>query len=192
MPECNNINDADKDWIYSHVKSVDDPYYVTKEQVEKQLRDLFGEKLNIDVENDIKNIDDLVLSKAYEDEGKYALPIYGMDNTTYYTIDQIMKKNEQYIVKTIEFNRSYDMINDEEGKETIISTYDGSISNNFKWKKVFTIETNKIEKSDDKYLPSITLSQEVLKQKEKFGSFEITIQKNEEGLFNLIKIEKDK
>ena len=106
LPECNNINDADKDWIYSHVKSVDDPYYVTKEQVEKQLRDLFGEKLNVDVENDIKNIDDLVLSKAYEDEGKYALPIYGMDNTTYYTIDQIMKKNEQYVVKVIEFNRS--------------------------------------------------------------------------------------
>ena len=35
-------------------------------------------------------------------------------------------------------------------------------------------------------------AKEVLKQKEKFCSFEITIQKNEEGLFNLIKIEKDK
>lgn len=190
LSECNNINDVDKNWIYSHIKSVDNPYYVTKEQVEKQLQDLFGEKLNIDVENDIKNIDDLVLSKAYEDEGKYALPIYGMDNTTYYTIDQVMKKNEQYIVKVIEFNRSYDMINDEEGKETIISTYDENIDDGWKWREVFRIESNKLEKSDDKYLPSPTLSQEVLKRKNEFLSYTITIEKNSNGAFIVKSIER--
>jgi len=194
LSEFDDINDADKNWIYSHIKSVDDPYYVTKEQIEEQLKKLFGKKLNIDIENDIKNIDDLVLSKSevYGITGKYALPVYGMDNSTYYTIDKIIKQNEQYVVKVIEFNSSYDMVNDEEGKETIISTYDESIDHPFKWKKVFTVETEKIEKSTDKYLPSITLSQEVLKRKDEFHSYDITIQKNEEELFNLIKIEKDK
>lgn len=193
LPLFNDINNADKTWIYSHLSSEDGTNYITKQQIEKQLHQIFGNKLNIDVDKDIKLSNDVRMptnSEVFGISGKYSLPIFGMNDTIYYIIDNIIKHDKGFIVSVVEFNESIDMEKENLGDELIISTYNENSSNSWKWKEVFKIDNLNLVKSTAKNLPSPTISEKVMKNKSKFESYNITIEKDEEGLLYVNKITK--
>lgn len=190
IPEIENINDADKEWIYAHLKLASDRFYATEEEIDSILKDFFGDELNISVKEDQKLISPQGFSwiPFYDETGEYFLPRTSSENVIHYAINKITKTNENYVVNVIEFSRNYDLLNDEECKETIICTYDASINNHFKWREVFRIETDKLQEAPNNFIPSPTLVDEVLKRKDEFLHYNITIKKEDEG-FIVKKIE---
>lgn len=193
LPVFNDINKADKVWIYSQLYTEDETNFITKQQIVNQLNKLFGSNLKVNVDVDIKENEEFVMpvhSEIYGISGKYALPVLGVDNITYYIIDKISKNNDTFIINVVEFNQWYDLANDPSEKETIISSYNENNSDSWKWKEVFRFDASKITSSNNKQLPNVTLVSEVLKRKNEFCSYNITIEKNTEGLFNVKKVEK--
>ena len=177
IQEFDDINNADKVWIYSHIDAVDDSHYITKEQIKKQLINTFGNNLILDVDNDIKAMDNIIFDKEND---KYELLPYGMDNKVCYYINTVNKVDKEYIVNVIEYNKMSDLYADDiEDKDIIISAYDENITKSFKWKEIFRM---------DKDTSNLDIENEILKRKYEFQSYNITIIQNDEGLYNVIKI----
>lgn len=169
LEEFNDINEVSKKWIYSHLEST--TTYVTEDEIKNQLEELFGTDLIIDVKNDIASSDDVVMPTYNETMKKYALPTYGMDNVPVYTINSIEKINGiEYIVNVIEYNEMADLYESDNNHELIISTYDETIEKAWKWKEVFRVNQ---DASEDE------IASEVLKRKDEFLSYNITLEKND-------------
>ena len=193
LPIFNNINEADKAWVYSHLKSEDETNYLTEEQIKKQLNNMFGDILNINVENDIKSTDNAVMPIKIKDGkmyGNYELPFFGMDNLTYYIIDNIEIIDNQYHVKVVEFNICKDWDNSNDTKMIyLISTYDKTITENRKWKTVFEATGAEVYHNEDTNKPSTQILENVIKQKDKFQNYNIIIEKNDNFKYNVLKVE---
>lgn len=168
VDEFNDINEASKKWIYSHLEST--ATYVTEDEIKSQLQELFGNNLIIDVKNDIASTDDVVMPTYDESIKKYALPIFGMDNTPVYAINSIELNNGKYIVNVIEYNEMADLYESDNFHELIISKYDETIEKSWKWKEVFRVNQ---DTSEDEIV------KEVLKRKDEFQSYNITLEKND-------------
>ena len=179
ISEFSDINKANKVWIYSHLCAEDETNYLTKEQIILQLENLFGSNLNLNIENDIELNDDIRMPEKGEVFGvpnKYALPTFGMDNSTYYIIDDIEKKNNEYIVTVIEVNVSTDWETDNEGTILSISAY----NENNDLEEVFKISDSELLSTEEKNLLNPSIEEKVLSQKDKFSKFNLII-KNEDN-----------
>lgn len=168
IDEFNDINKASKKWIYSHLDST--TTYLTEDEIKNQLQELFGNDLIIDVKNDIASSDDVVMPTYDETAKKYALPTFGMDNVPVYAINSIEMNNGEYVVNVIEYNEMADLYESDNLHELIISTYDENIEKTWKWKEVFRVNQDTTEDE---------IIGEVLKRKDEFLSYNITLEKND-------------
>lgn len=176
LPTFENINDADKKWIYSHIETREDGYYISETQIKNELKEVFGPDLIIDVQSDTSSSDGYFIPQYNAQKGKYEfLPIGGLI-TIYYTIDYIQKSDDNYIVNIIEYSIERDLENDAD-KDKAVFTYDESTNS---WKKIFEVEQDS----------SDVIEKEVLNQKDKFQSYNITLKTSDDGSIYVEKIEK--
>ena len=116
---------------------------------------------------------------VYDSErNSYQLPIFDMDNSVCYEINSISKSGHNYKVSVIEYN----IRDDFDTLEAIISAYDESITDYWKWKEIFRISGADNEE----------IVRQIFEKKDQFCSFDITLKKNDNGLFSVIKSEKTK
>lgn len=187
LPEFNDINKADKLWIYAHINRDQYEYYATEKEIKDNLQDLFGTNLMIDVYKDTNSIDDITMPKYDTLQDAYSLPVFGIDININYVIDTMNKINDTYVVNVIEYIVTMDIEKEPENNYAIY-TYDENEETSMK--KIF--EREKVENADEEVLVEELTSKKVLEQKEKFSSYNITIIKNENGKFNVTKVEKIK
>lgn len=211
IPEFKDINEADKYWIYSHLIPGtpayinDDPYiyefgYSTKQEIEDCIKNLFGMDLIVDLDKDMNENEDLLKGAnniIYDKERNvYEFLPYGWYTNTYYAIDSIEKKNNQYIVKAVEY---FDMGGD------VLGWYANTDNDYYKYSYVFTAdafdedmvpkENSQIFRMDISNYETRqdikkALDVEVLKQKEKFESYYITLGYDKNGKICVKSIEK--
>lgn len=101
LPIFDDINQANKNWIYGHLKAKEDSY-ISEENIEKNLKNIFGNDLNIDLKNDNEALEynNIYFNKETE---QYEFFPYGTDMNICYAINTIEKDNEEYIVNVIEY-----------------------------------------------------------------------------------------
>lgn len=194
VEEFDDINNASKEWIYSHLDyNYDDEgtmisYYLTKDEIENQLISLFGKDLRIDVDKDASSSDSIDLPRyeeRFDKEGEYAyfLSAYGLDSILIYDIDTIQKYDDYYVVNVVEHDLMEDRGSDTETPDFIISAFDDSLNSDIKIKEIFRVkyDTSKEE-----------ITKEVVRRKAEFQSYDVTIVKDENELYFVKKIEKVK
>lgn len=191
LREFKNINEADKNWIYSCLEPriITDTYsYSTKEEIEEDLINLFGEDLIFDVEKDIKQNRDAYWPNYNPEDGKYDFPHFGMDISTYYAINDIQKNNDNYSVNLVEYFETCDLYEEYSnniGDYTIVYNYQ-TRNDPDNHTGIFHIETSKLDNSDKShYVSDEVLDSEVLKRKDQFRNFNITLKKDSNGKIHI-------
>lgn len=179
LPEFNNINNADKVWIYSHITRTNDVLSMTEDEIKTDLQKQFGTDLILDVKNDTSAYDNVAMPEYDAAQDKYNLPVFGMDNSVCYVINSIEKTDNQYIVNVIEYNTMSDFDNG----GTIVSAYDSSINDNWKWKEVF--KTQAVQSEEESKKVDEEIKKTVLERKNEFQSYNITIEKSSNGAFTI-------
>ena len=182
ISEFNDINEADKVWIYSHLREDDETSYLTKEQIYTQLEKIFGKNLNLDIDKDIKENKNNRMpekSETYGVSNKYALPVIDMNRLSFYVIDNVEKKNDEYVVTVIEVNKETDWNADNEGSISSIYTYD----ENNKVKEVFKISSNELIHTEEKNLLNPAIKEKVLKQKDEFNKYNLVLINEDNNLY---------
>lgn len=180
MPEFEDINEAEKDWIYNHLPN---GTLLTKEDIEKELKNLFGTNLEINVEKDTENADGYYIPKYYPDTQKYEAWPYGADIKAEYAIDTITKNGNNFIIKVVEYSilRDFDRNAD---LDYAVFAYNKVGEDEWKnWEKVFELERSKDTEKEE-------IEQKVLEQKDKFLSYNFVIEENDIGSFNAIEFKK--
>lgn len=175
LPEFSNINDAYKPWIYAHITRDDSTFFMTENEIKENLKETFGDELILDVKKDTAEYDDISMPSFDEENGDYTLPAFGMDNRICYEVNSIQKSDNVYTVNVIEYNVATDF----DTNEQIISAYNKN--DDKKRTEIFRVSE---DESADK------IKEEVMKQKNKFISFNITIE-NTDNQFILQKITAD-
>lgn len=166
LPEFDNINDADKAWIYSHITRKDNVYAMTEREITEDLQNQFGSELTLNVKNDTASTDNIAMPTYNKEENDYTLPAFGMDNSVCYMLNSIKKSGNKYTVTVIEYN----LRNDLTTNETVLGAYDDSIRENWKWKE---IHRGSSSETNEEMVKKI-----VLEKKTEFQSFKITLEKN--------------
>lgn len=162
LPEFSNINDAYKPWIYAHITRDDSTFFMTENEIKENLKETFGDELILDVKKDTAEYDDISMPSFDEENSDYTLPAFGMDNIICYKVNSIQKSDNVYTVNVIEYNIATDF----DTTEQIISAYNKN-DDNQKRTEIFRVSE---DESADK------IKDEVMKQKDKFKSFNITIE----------------
>ncbi len=189
LPIASNINDLDKDWIYAHLEDKNNNG-LTEEEIKLYLKELFGEDLELNLENDKEALEANNIQYNEETEKYESLP-YGKDMSVHYLIDSIQNVNDEYIVKVIEYAETSDFNLEYSKGDTaakLIMTwkdYDKEKSLIENGEVVFIIET-----TDNKSIEEI--EQEVINKKEKFLSYNIILERddNENVILKRIEISK--
>lgn len=197
LPEFDNINnikEEDKYWIYYQLEArtpaiyIEEPYqyefgFSTKAEIEEDLKDIFGEDFNIDIEKDLQK--DKGMWNIYYDKERdvYEFQPFGWDCSTWHIIDGINKEGNRYKIKVIEYMEADDF------EEKYIDDKYLLVYNSDDYRKagkllgveeIFKIEQSKV-RVDTTMSPVI--NNEVLKRKDEFVSYTITIEKNSDGAF---------
>lgn len=162
LPEFSNINDVYKPWIYAHITRDDSTFFMTENEIKENLKETFGDELILDVKKDTAEYDDISMPSFDKENGDYILPAFGMDNKICYEVNSIQKSGNIYTVNVIEYNVATDFNTNEQ----IISAYNKN-DDNQKRTEIFRVSE---DESADK------IEEEVMKQKDKFISFDITIE----------------
>ncbi len=183
--EFNDINEANKEWVYSHYPSEEDydASAVSEEELESTLRKIFGTNLELNVKKDTENADGYYIPKYNSQIGKYEYSPYGDTIRTDYIIDKITKNDNEYIVRLVEYSVQRDLERNADYDYAVFRY--NEISNEFwkNWEKVFEIERGKTGEKEE-------IRQKVLEQKDKFLSYNFVIEKNDIGSFNAIEFKK--
>lgn len=186
LPIFDNINEADKDWIYGHLEDKDNNG-LTQTEIELHLKNLFGDKLEIDLDNDKKALE--INNIQYnEDSKKYEILPYGSDMTIQYAVDSIDYINEEYVVKVIEYAETSDFnleySNGDSAAKLIMTwkDYDNTKSLMENGKVIMVIEPNE-EKTREE------INKEVLNKREYFLSYNIILEKDNKENIVLNRIE---
>ena len=176
VKEFDDINKADKEWIYSRLTGE-----FTEEKLIEELKKIFGTNLIINLEEDTKNADGYYIPKFDSQTGKYEYLPYGDTITAKYEIDTITKRNDKFIVKLVEYSVQRDLDRNADFDYSVYKynkiTDDESWEN---WEKVFELKGETDEE----------IKQKVLEQKDKFLSYNFVIKKNDIGSFNAIEFRK--
>lgn len=195
LPEFNSIEQADKYWIYSHILFIDnkrpeiyqeEPFVhvfpsLTKSEIEKNIKELFGSDLTVDLDKDMelnKDLLDIAANVSYvKDYDVYEFIPFGTDLATYYAIDTIEKENEEYKVSMVEYLEGGDL--EEKYPDGIYSLiYKYSTPGTYLGNEVFAHKYQQgISKEDLKK----ELDVEVLKRKDQFRNFYIKLKKESSG-----------
>ncbi len=205
ISEFQDINDADKSWIYTQKHISNDDIFLTNKIIEDNLKILFGDSLKIDIENDLKSAKIYPYLLPEYDEKLKGYVFLGYDNaeTVKYIINDIKNNNDIYTVNVIEYeeaDREYEANENTMNVEVIIKAYDETDSwkkdyeniddeilqrkDEFSWKEIFTL-------GNEDYLNTEKIEKEVLNRKDEFCSYNLTIEK-EKGLFHVKRIERVK
>ena len=183
--EFNDINEANKEWIYSHYPSEEDydASAVSEEELESTLRKIFGTNLELNVKKDTENTDGYYIPKYNSQIGKYEYSPYGDTIRTDYIIDKITKNDNEYIVRLVEYSVQRDLERNADYDYAVFRY--NEISNEFwkNWEKVFEIERGKTGEKEE-------IDNKILEQKDKFLSYNFVIEKNDIGSFNAIEFKK--
>lgn len=134
---------------------------MTENEIKENLKETFGDELILDVKKDTAEYDDISMPSFNKENGDYTLPAFGMDNRICYEVNSIQKSGNIYTVNVIEYNVATDF----DTNEQIISAYNKNDD-----KKRTEISRVSEDESADK------IKEEVMKQKDKFISFNITIE----------------
>ena len=145
---------------------------MNENEIKENLKETFGDELILDVKKDTAEYDDISMPSFNKENGDYTLPAFGMDNRICYEVNSIQKSGNIYTVNVIEYNVATDF----DTNEQIISAYN---------KNDDKIRTEIFRVSEDE--SSDKIKEEVMKQKDKFISFNITIE-NTGNQFMLQKI----
>lgn len=193
LPEFDDINNADKYWVYSHLQErIFSKSQLTKDEIENYLKKLYGTDLTVNLENDKSENEDLLRMSANiyynEEQDVYELWPYGWDLNTWYAIDNIEKINNQYNVKLIEYFQTVDL---EEkygniGDFSLIYTSD-EIENKTNANEILKVKTANMERDELKQ----EIDNEVLKIKEEFRSYNVTLGYDSNGKICAKKIKLD-
>lgn len=186
LPEFSGINNADRYWIYGHLGFKDDGFegsILTKEEIEEQLKNIFGDELEIDVEKDLPDVDPILSSaEGFGYPDRYALLITGDMILVRYIVDDIKKIDDQYIVQVIEYTNDGDIQKDIE-QDTAAYAYEENDNQYMKnWKRIFS--TNGMAK------PAVEST--VIDRKDEFRAFDITLKKDNLGNLRVNEIKLDK
>lgn len=178
LPVFDNINKADKVWIYSHIDRDKYTFYISEKELEDNLRQLFGDSLVIDVKKDTSSEDDISMPKFDEAEEKYMLPAFEFDYSYNYTISDIQKNNDEYTATLVEYVTGTDY----EKNETVIFRADeaGDFKEVFREKPVDSEEDSKKQKKE--------IEKTVLNRKNEFKIFKAIVKKNSSSSFNVVKV----
>lgn len=176
IEEFNNINDANKSWIYSHLLTNGKQYTkkdgnlcLTENQIKEDLREIFGPELIVNVKKDTEFADGYLIPE-YKDGNYEFLPVGGLIQVDY-AINSIKKENNQYIVNIIEYSMQMDLEAQNPDTDYAIFTYQKNSDK--KWKKVFSIENY----SED------AIKNKVLEQKENFNEYKCILEKDNKNNF---------
>lgn len=176
--EFDNINEANKEWIYSHYHG-EGGYSetgISKDELVNTLKEIFGTNLELNVEKDTENADGNYIPKYNPETGKYMYSAYGDTIGTDYAIDTITKNDNRFIVRLVEYSVQRDMKRNPDYDRSVYRYKE--ISDKFfqNWEKVF-------EKGNE---TKEEIKQKVLEQKDKFVSYNFVIEENSIGGFNTI------
>lgn len=183
--EFNNINEANKEWIYSHYYGEEDynTSGVSEEELVSTLKEIFGTNLELNVKKDTENADGDYIPKYNSQTGKYEYSPYGDTIRTDYAIDTITKNNDKYNVKLVEYSVQRDLDKNADYDYAVFK-YNETTNEFWKnWEKVFELERGKSGEKEE-------IRQKVLEQKDKFLSYNFVIEKNDIGSFNAIEFKK--
>lgn len=179
LPEFNNIANADKDWIYLHVDREKYEQYATEQEILESIQDVFGKNISVDIKADQKNIPTDRFSGIpwpANEEGKCLLPIWGDTLVFLYTINDIKKENDKYVVNVIEY--CDDLVDGDPYQRAVYS-----FRENAENKLIFKFEDQQ-DKKDSKVI------EKVLQNKDKFPSFDVVL-KNDNGKLIVESIKKN-
>lgn len=187
LPEFNNINEADKNWIYFCLQprvNTTTYSYSSKEEIEEDLRSLFGDDLIFDVEKDIKQNPEAYWPYYNPEDGKYGFPHFGTYINAYYVINDIKKNNNIYTVNLVEYFETddyYQVYSKDLGEYAIVHNYQ-TYNEEDNHTGVFHIEYSKLDNSNEShFIPDKVLNSEVLKRKDQFRNFDVTLKKDNNG-----------
>lgn len=191
LTEFKNINEADKKWIYNCLRPRVETItysYSTKEEIEEDLRSLFGDELIFDVEKDIKQNPDAFWPNYNPEDGKYDFPHFSTYISTYYAINDIKKNNDTYTVNLVEYFETddyYQVYSIDLGEYAIVHNYQ-TYNEEDNHTGVFHIETSKLDNSNEShFIPDKVLNSEVLKRKDQFRNFDVTLKKDNNGKIHI-------
>ncbi len=176
--EFNNINDADKKWIYSHYHDEEDYNMsgVSEQELVSTLKEIFGTNLELDVKKDTENADGDYIPKYNVQTGKYVYSPYGDTIGTDYAIDTITKKGNRFTVRLVEYSVQRDLERNAD-LDYAVFRYNEVTDEFWKnWQKVFEIAIQQETKKEE-------IDQKVLEQKDKFLLYDFVIEENEIGSF---------
>ncbi len=187
LPEFSGINNADRYWIYAHLKVKNTGYgsqdnMFTKEEIEEYLVNIFGDELQLDVEKDEPEFETILTpSETFGVPGKYSLLITGDLITVEYAIDYIKKEDGQYIVNVIEYTDSRDIMGSMDYNCAVYAYEENDNQIMKDWKRIFSSDgMNEAE-----------VESRVLNRKNEFRAFNITLAKDENQKLRVKEIKLD-
>lgn len=172
LVEFENINEADKDWIYSHIDQSQYKTYITEKQILNELRKIFSDKLEVNIKEDQKLISQNSATNIpkFVEDNKYFLTPYGDTLNVIYVIDSIKKNKQEYIVDVVEYGVDIDNENSFEDNLAIYSYKENE------WNKTFNLEENQTGKES-------YIIDSILKSKSNYNMYQIIILQENNGLF---------
>lgn len=182
LPEFKDINEADKEWIYANIDRGKYVFYATAEEIEENLKEIFGENLEINLKEDQKLIPQNKASfiPYYKKETEqYSLPAFDASYWGVYTINNIKKQNNDYIVNVIECFVGRDPDDDTGDEVLAFFSYE---EDKDKFKKIFY-------PGEYKDYKDVNLVKKIFEYKDEFSSFNIKLVKNESNNFYVKEIE---
>ncbi len=187
LPEFSGINNADRYWIYAHLKVKNTGYgsednMFTKEEIEEYLVNIFGDELQLDVEKDEPEFETILTpSETFGVPGKYSLLITGDLITVEYAIDYIKKEAGQYIVNVIEYTDSRDIMGSMDYNCAVYAYEENDNQMMKDWKRIFSSDGMNKEETESR----------VLNRKNEFRAFNITLAKDENEKLRVKEIKLD-
>ena len=181
IDEFDNINEANKEWIYSHLLTNGKEYgdYLTAEQIQTDLTQIFGTDLVVNVKNDTDSSDGYFIPINKGDNKYEFIPVGGMIEVDY-AVNSIEKEQNIYTINLIEYSIQFDKDSSNPEENYAVFSYNPNVTS--KWEKVFNLEINKNE----------DVIKKVIESKDKFLSYNLIIEKiNEKSGFKVLKLKQN-
>lgn len=190
--EFTDINDADKEWLYAPlnqcIERAEYDYYTNEEEITRTLNQLYGDDLEYDVRKDTDEADSMFVPKYDGEKGEYLFSAFGIEIFTQYEVNSIEKVDDTYKVNVIEYSINIYGGNEEDpGSELIV----GVLEDGGDVKEVFRTASENVKELKYNH-PDPVIVSEVLENKSEFNSYDITLEKNDDGLFHIKSVEKVK
>lgn len=167
MPEFNDLQNADKKWIWGIVRKNIDDYEIENEKIENTINELFGNYLNKEFPKD--GTDFITYNEEKQKYITKELTIDAIKDSFY--IQKIEKNDNQYLVTIVEYLIDY---TDEEGRIV----------------KIKNLEEKEIKQIPEKQATEETITKVVKENIKEFSKKKVTLEKEGEQLV-IRKVEKE-